>query len=300
MILKAAPVDWVARLSQKEMMLPQIPIEDETDLINRARNGDRSAMDALIDPLRRPLLSYVYRMVTHRDDAEDIVQDVLVRVLEGLPGFRGASRFKTWLFGIATHVCLDHLRSKKRWRVEAQLEGEREADRDPAQIERLSGVMTQPDFIFDIRQHIAFCFSCVSRTLEPEEQAALMLREVFEFTAQEAAAMMQISEPVFRHTLSSARSRMISSYEGLCQLINKTGVCYQCRGLREFAPEKHRGPDLVQIEVAPGLKVTPENLFDSRVKIAREPRLGESPMREMHDWFFAAISEREERAASDI
>ncbi len=280
-------------------MLPQIPIEDETYLIHRARDGDRSAMDALIDPLRRPLLSYVYRMVTHRDDAEDIVQDVFVRVLEGLPGFRGASRFKTWLFGIATHVCLDHLRSKKRWRVEAQLEGEREADRDPPQIERLTSVMSQPDFIFDIRQHIAFCFSCVSRTLEPEEQAALMLREVFEFTAQEAAAMMQISEPVFRHTLSSARSRMIQAYEGLCQLINKTGVCYQCCGLREFALEKHRGPDLVQIEVAPGLKVTPEHLFDERVKIAREPRLGESPMREMHDWFFEAMSEREERAARE-
>jgi RNA polymerase sigma-70 factor (ECF subfamily) len=243
------------------------------------------------------MLSYIYRMVTHRDDAEDIAQDVLVRVLEGLPSFRGASRFKTWLFGIATHVCLDHLRSKKRWRVEAQLEGEREADRDPAQIERLRGVMSQPDFIFDIRQHIAFCFSCVSRTLTPEEQAALMLREVFEFTAQEAAAMMEISEPVFRHTLSSARSRMISSYEGLCQLINKTGLCYQCRGLREITPEKHRGPDLVQIEVAPGLKVTPENLFDARARIAREPQFGERSMREMHDWFFEMISEREEKAA---
>ena len=47
------------------------------------------------------------------------------------------------------------------------------------------------------------------------------------------------------------------------------------------------------------MKVTPEKLFDARVTIAREPQLGESSMREMHDRFFAAISEREERAASD-
>ncbi len=275
-------------------MLWEVSIEHETTLVEAARKGNREALGELVEPLRKPLLSYIYRLVTERQAAEDLAQDVLVRVLESLPRFRGEARFKTWLFGIATHVCLDHLRSKKRWRIEAQLAGERETAADDEQLERLSAVMAQPDFLFEIREHIAFCFSCIGRSLEPEQQAALMLKEVLGFTAQEAAKMMEVSEPVFRHQLSAARARMIEAYDGLCQLINKTGVCHQCRGLREFAPEPHRGADLVQIGVAPGLRVTPENLFAARVEIVRGARLGDNAMHPLHDWFFAAISEREE------
>lgn len=269
---------------------------EESLLVERARKGDRAAFESLLEPFSRSLFSYIYRMVTHRGDAEDLLQDTFVRALESLKRFRGDSKFKTWLFGIATHVCLDHLRNRKRWRVEAQLEGERETDASTEQLERLSRLMSQPDFLFEIREHIAFCFSCISRTLSAEEQAAIMLKEVLGFSAQEAAAIMEISEPVFRHRLSAARSQMTRSYEGLCQLINKTGVCHQCSGLREFASENHRGA-LVQITVAPGRSVTPDTLFDARLEIVRRSNIGEGAMREMHDWFFEAIKEREESRA---
>jgi RNA polymerase sigma-70 factor (ECF subfamily) len=272
----------------------QINVEQETQLVERALHGDEAAFSELVDPFRKPLFSYVYRMVTLRQDAEDLLQDVLVRVLESLPRFRGEARFKTWLFGIATHVCLDHLRSKKRWRTEAQLYGEREADANPEDMRHLRELVSGPDFVFEIREHIAFCFSCIGRTLEPEQQAAIMLREVLGFSNQESAAMLEVSEPVFRHRLSAARATMISSYEGLCQLINKTGVCWQCRGLRDLTPEDHRGGDLVQIEVAPGLRVTPENLFDARLKIVREADLAEGSTRAMHDLFYSSLGAREE------
>jgi RNA polymerase sigma-70 factor, ECF subfamily len=267
----------------------------EPELVSRARQGDEAAFEALLAPLRQPLFSYVYRLVTHRQDAEDLVQDVMLRAATGLPKFKAESAFKTWLFGIATHVCLDHLRQKQRWRVEAQLDAERAAEAHPEAGMRLMAVMSQPDFIFEIREHVAFCFSCVSRSLPPEEQAALMLREVLGFSNQEAADILNLSEPVFRHRLSSARATMIRSYEGLCQLINKTGACYQCRGLREIAPEANRGPDLVQIEVVPGQALTPENLFDARLALVRDAEFGHSRMRPMHDWFFEAIGAGEEK-----
>lgn len=87
---------------------------------------------------------------------------------------------------------------------------------------------------------------------------------------------------------------MIDSYAGLCQLVNKTGVCWQCRGLRELAPEAHRGADLVQIEVAPGLSVTPENLFDARLAIVREADLEGGSTRALHDLFYEHTTLREE------
>lgn len=270
---------------------------DETQLINRAQTGDQTAFDELLQPMRQPLFSYIYRMVTHREDAEDLLQEVLLRVLGGLPKFRGEAKFKTWLFGIATHVCLDHLRQRHRWRVEAQLIGEQETDSNPEELEQLTALMSEPDFVYEIREHIAFCFSCISRTLAPEEQAALMLREVLGFTAQEAAKILTISEPVLRHRLAAARAKMAESYEGLCRLINKTGICHQCRGLRELATPEHRGVDLVQIEVAPGKAITSDNLFDARLQIVREADLANGSTRLMHEAFFADISAREEMHA---
>jgi RNA polymerase sigma-70 factor (ECF subfamily) len=275
-------------------MLNQIPIEQETLLVGRALHGDEAAFTELVEPLRKPLFSYIYRTVTLRQDAEDLLQDVLVRVLQSLPSFRGEARFATWLFGIATHACMDHLRARKPWRVEAQLYGQHETEADEKAVEQLTTLMHSPDFVFEMREHIAFCFSCISRSLEPNEQAAIMLREVLGFSNQEAAAMLEVSEPVFRHRLSAARSKMIGSYEGLCQLINKTGVCWQCKGLHEFAGDGHNGQQLVQIEVAPGIEVTAESLFDARLRIVREAGFPESKTRPMHDAFFEGLTRREE------
>jgi RNA polymerase sigma-70 factor (ECF subfamily) len=276
----------------------QISREQELALVEKARSGDKAAFGSLVEPWRRPLIGYIYRMVTHRQDAEDLLQDVLVRVLENIREYRGEAPFKSWLFGIATHVCLDHLRHKKRWRVEAQKIGEEEAQADPEALPQLMELTRRPEFCFEIREHIAFCFSCVSRTLPPEEQAAIMLKEVLGFTSQEAAGILNVSEPIFRHRLSAARQTMIGDFEGLCALINKSGVCYQCRGLREISGEANRGPDLVQIELAPGVVMNPENLFDARLGIVRDADLENGRTRAMHDLFFNNLTRREETRSS--
>jgi RNA polymerase sigma-70 factor, ECF subfamily len=273
---------------------PPLPQDDELKLVERAQQGDRDAFGSLVEPWRKPLFGYIYRMVTLRQDAEDLLQDVFIRVLEDIRSYRGEARFKSWLFGIATHACLDHLRKRKLWRVEAQLIGEKEATEHPEQLEGLRDLMSSPGFVYEIREHIAFCFSCIARSLEPEEQAAVMLKEVLEFTNQEAAAILRVSEPVFRHRLSGARAKMTHAFDGLCALINKTGVCYQCQGLREIAGEKNRGPNLVQIEVAPGVAVNPETLFDARTAIVRNANLESGTTRQMHDMFYQNLSRREE------
>jgi RNA polymerase sigma-70 factor, ECF subfamily len=268
--------------------------DEEKDLVTRAQQGDRAAFGSLVGPWHQSLFRYVYRMVSLRQDAEDLLQDVLVRVLEGIRTYRGEARFKSWLFGIATHLCLDHLRSKKRWRVEAQLLAEAETIGDPAKSAALRSLMQQPGFSYEIREHIAFCFSCIARTLAPEEQAALMLKEVLGFTAGEAASILGVSEPVLRHRLSAGRAQMIGEYDGLCALINKSGICYQCSALRQVAAEGHRGADLVHIQLAPGVEMNAENLFDERLAIIRDADLETGRTREMHDLFFSRLAQREE------
>src|SRR5580658_9870819 len=124
--------------------LPEIALQEEAQLVEKARQGDSLAFGSLVEPWRKPLFGYIYRMVTLRQDAEDLLQDVFIRVLEDIRSYRGEARFKSWLFGIATHACLDHLRKRKLWRVEAQLIGEKEATEHPEQLEGLRDLMSSP------------------------------------------------------------------------------------------------------------------------------------------------------------
>lgn len=264
-------------------------------IVARARSGDRYAFEELVAPWRKPLFAYVYRMVTHHADAEDLLQDVMLRAFEGLARFRGDSEVRTWLFGIATHVCLDHLRRKTRWRPDAHLEAEKRSRADPDHLEGVRAMLARPETAFEIREHIAFCFSCVGRSLEPEEQAAILLREVLGFSGLEGARILGTSEPVFRHRLRSARAAMIETYQGTCELVNKNGACWQCRGLRELTPEAKRGEDLVSIQLAAGAEVEldVERLFDARLAIVREAPLEDGASSELHRRFFDDLTEAE-------
>jgi len=89
---------------------------------------------------------------------------------------------------------------------------------------------------------------------------------------------------------------MIQHYDGLCALINKTGICHQCTGLQEVAGEAHSDRCSVQIQVGPNRTVTPENLFDTRSQIVGEADLAHGKTRPMHDLFYQMLTAQEDRA----
>jgi RNA polymerase sigma-70 factor (ECF subfamily) len=76
-------------------------------------SGDRRAFDELARSYRSRIYGICYRYTTNRADAEDLVQEVLLRVYRGLPGFRGEARFRTWLYRIAVNACLNWVASAR-------------------------------------------------------------------------------------------------------------------------------------------------------------------------------------------
>src|ERR1700733_14810732 len=253
-------------------MVPKIMNEpNQSELLTAASQGSLDALQQLFALYEASLFRLLYRMLGNRADAQDLLQECWLRGQCGIGAFRGdAIALKAWWFGIASHLALDCLRQRKRWREEAQWFGEQELDSNPDEVEKLAAIMGEPDFRYEVKEHIAFCFTCIGRTLDPTEEAALLLREVFEFSNAEAARMLDLSEPAFRHRLSSARQQMTTSFEGLCQLINKTGRCYQCVTLRDFAPEPSKNELITRIEPAGGSqKSLAEALLDGRIAIAR-------------------------------
>jgi RNA polymerase sigma-70 factor (ECF subfamily) len=272
----------------------------DNQLLAAARSGNQDALHHLFAAIQPVLFRFLYRMVANREDAQDLLQDCWIRAQRGIHDFRGeAASMEGWWFAIASNLALDHLRARKRWRVDAQLIGERELDSQPEELENLAAIMSDPEFRYEVTEHIAFCFSCIGRTLEPMEEAALLLREVFEFTNVEAALVLGLSEPTFRHKLSAARTRMKESYDGLCQLINKTGRCYQCVNLREFAPERSRGALITEIKPAAkrGISSPADALLEARFDIVRESNLENGGMAKLHTAFFQSITAREEESA---
>lgn len=78
--------------------------------------------------------------------------------------------------------------------IEAQLEGERRANSSEEEAVEIGRVMPQPAFAFEIREHIAFCFTCTGRSLDPQEQAALVLKEVLGLRNEEGAGVLGVSK----------------------------------------------------------------------------------------------------------
>jgi RNA polymerase sigma-70 factor (ECF subfamily) len=233
-------------------------------------------------------------MAGHPDDAEDLQQEALLRAFTQLETFRGDSSFKTWLFSIATHVCLNYLRGKRRWRAHAQIYAQEACRASDVQRAEMSEVMTGPGFTYDASEHIAFCFSCVARSLPPEEEAALVLRDVFELSNHDAAATLGISESVLRHHLEASRKHMEDTYEGLCALVNKNGVCYQCVQLRDLAPEAERGPPVPTLGSP---DEPPKERFRHRLRIVRDAPLAAGTSKPLHDLIFRRIDAAEQARA---
>lgn len=86
----------------------------EQELIARAKAGDEAAFERLVLDNQNRVFSLTFRMVNDREEAADLAQEAFLRAWQGLPGFQGDSAFSTWVYRLATNVCIDFLRRQKR------------------------------------------------------------------------------------------------------------------------------------------------------------------------------------------
>ncbi|MBK7935657.1 MAG: sigma-70 family RNA polymerase sigma factor [Lewinellaceae bacterium] len=110
LIGSAAPQSRPPRLMP---LRPATPATEERDLLSAATHGDQSAYSQLVRRHHKMVLSVALRIVHSREDAEEAVQDTFLKAFRYLPGYRGDSSFKTWLYRVARSTALDHLRRKR-------------------------------------------------------------------------------------------------------------------------------------------------------------------------------------------
>jgi RNA polymerase sigma-70 factor (ECF subfamily) len=221
----------------------------------------------------RQLKSYLVRITASVADAEDIAQDTYIKAAEKINTFRGDSSLKTWLFTIASNLAKDNLRVQKRWteNVTDITKAAALADNQFFQ-EAMNIRMTSPHGQFEAKEHIAFCFTCISKSLPLEQQLCIFLKEVYEFKVTEIVFILNTTEAMVKYYLHTGRSKMVNIFEGRCALINKKGVCHQCSELNGiFNPKQNTQEELMKIElVKEAEKGDKEHLFDLRMQILME------------------------------
>jgi RNA polymerase sigma-70 factor (ECF subfamily) len=219
------------------------------------------------------LKSFILRMTTSVQDSEDIVQDTYLKAQSKIHTFRGESSLKTWIFSIASNLAKDMLKSKQRWPENVTDICKDAALSNPQFFrEALHIRETSPQGQFEIKEHIALCFTCVSKSLPLEQQLALLLKEVYGFKVKEIAQIMDQTDAMVKYYLHVGRSKMIEVFDQRCSLINKRGVCYQCTELNGiFNPKQKEQEELAKIEmVRDARNKNKKDLFVLRMKILQE------------------------------
>ncbi|WP_067722451.1 RNA polymerase subunit sigma-70 [Nocardia yamanashiensis] len=169
---------------------------------------------------RRELLAHCYRMVGSAHDAEDLVQETYLRAWRGYEGFEGRASVRSWLYRIATNVCLTAVRSKQSRVLPSGLAGPcEELDRPPNLVahEEVSWLEPLPDTwlpdgdpaaVVIARESLRLALIAGLQHLPGRQRAILLLREVLAFSAAETAEILGTTVPAVKSGLQRARARL--------------------------------------------------------------------------------------------
>jgi RNA polymerase sigma-70 factor (ECF subfamily) len=164
----------------------------------------------MTEPLRRDLLLHCYRFSGSLTDAEDLVQETLAKAWRGRAGYRGEAGLRTWLRRIATRVCLDALRSRRRSLPSSvgDQDGGEVLWLDPLPEHLLADVDADPAAAYDLRESVSLAFLTALQRLPARQRAVLLLRDVLAMRASEVAEQLDVTESAVTSLLHRARRTM--------------------------------------------------------------------------------------------
>jgi RNA polymerase sigma-70 factor, ECF subfamily len=191
----------------------------EAELIHLARRGDGRAYGELVEPHRSALHAHCYRMVGSIDDADDALQEALLRAWRGLRRFEQRSSIRTWLYKIATNCCLQLVARRQRRRLSPAHSppvtphtppGEPLSESVwiwpyPDESLGVADATTAPAPRYEQRESLELAFVAMLQHLPPRQRAVLLLRDALDFSAREVAELLDTSVPSVNSALQRAR-----------------------------------------------------------------------------------------------
>ena len=195
------------------------PSSRELELVEAAAGGDERAYRHLVEPLRSELHAHCYRMLGSVQDAEDALQDALLRAWRGLGGFKGRSTPRAWLYRIATNACLDAMARRPK-RVLPPDRGPASDPREgpgrplveavwvdpyPDDLVGVEDGPASPEARYERRESVELAFIAALQHLPGRQRAVLILRDVLGFSARETAETLDTTVASANSALQRAR-----------------------------------------------------------------------------------------------
>jgi RNA polymerase sigma-70 factor (ECF subfamily) len=200
---------------------------EESNHLDAARQGDADRFSELTEPYRRELQVHCYRILGSLHDAEDLVQETLLRAWKRLNTYEGRASFRSWLYKIATNACLDLLDQQRSRRF---LPIDVLPPTDPGdQITSPTPEMTwlepfpdewlsdksavNPEARYTDLESISLAFLTALQILPPRQRAILILRDVLDFSASETAELLELTVSSVNSALHRARVTLTQRYQ---------------------------------------------------------------------------------------
>ena len=196
-----------------------IRVGREEELLDAARGGDEAAFGRLVDAYRRELHAHCYRMLGSVHDAEDALQEALLRAWRGLPRFEGRSSLRSWLYKIATNACLDAIEKRPKRVLPVDHGPSTDPDEGvgeplvesvwvepyPDETLAVEDGYAAPEARYEQREAVELAFIAALQHLPARQRAVLISREVLGFSAAEVADSLESSTASVNSALQRAR-----------------------------------------------------------------------------------------------
>lgn len=182
--------------------------EDEKTAVEKAKNGDERAFEALVTQYERLVYAIAFKLLGNGPDAEDATQETFIRVYRSLPSFRGESKFSVWLYRLTNNVCVDMLRRKNVPSVSLS------ADDDDGAI-AIPDARFSPESELEKKQLRQAVERALASLPEPYRQA-LVLREMAGQRYEEIAQTLDID-------IGTVKSRIFRARRRLCAILSRDG-----------------------------------------------------------------------------
>jgi RNA polymerase sigma-70 factor (ECF subfamily) len=194
----------------------------EERFVAAGRAGDRAAFAALAERYRAELQLHCYRMLGSFQDAEDLVQETLLRAWSKRATYRGRATFRAWLYGIATNACLDVLRRRPKRLLPSDVYSAADPTESPQSaddllwlepfperlLEQAAANVDEPEPQLLAREATELTFLAAIQHLPPRQRAVLILRDVLEWSAKETAATLETSVAAVNSALQRAHAAL--------------------------------------------------------------------------------------------
>ncbi|MER5178067.1 RNA polymerase sigma factor [Streptomyces sp. NPDC002896] len=238
-------------MSSEESISTEEAISAEEELVARAVDGDKAALEEVVHLLQDPLYRLALRMVWRPADAEDATQEILIRVITRLATWRAEARLLTWAYRIGVNYLLNLRRRTPQEVKQLSLEEFRE---------NLADGLAAADYAGPEAQLLAHevrlsCSQALLQCLQREERVAFVLGEVFELPSPDAAWILDVTPAAYRKRLERARQRIRAFMGSTCGIVNPKAFCRCARRVETAVASGRvdpRRPVLATHPVSPG------------------------------------------------